>query len=98
MIRGKLATEVYHTSNPPYLKEFTKVGLPVIPHRMTTYFPPLKKHFEISISSPESGQFATIFSDITRQVKNEEEIVRLNQNLEQKVKDRTLELERQIKS
>jgi PAS domain S-box-containing protein len=92
-IRGKLGTEVYQTSDPPYLKEFTKVGLSGIPYRMTTYFPPMEKYFEISISSPGKNQFATIFSDITKQVRNEEEITRLNQNLEQKVKDRTLELE-----
>ena len=93
VVCGKLATEVYGTSEPPYLEEFGQVAITGIPQRMTTYFPPLNQHFEISITCPKSGQFATIFSDITRQVKNEEEILRLNQNLEQKVIERTAELE-----
>lgn len=92
-IRGKLANEVYQTEEPPYLEEFCKVGISGRPYRFTTYFSPMEKYFEISISSPGPGRFATIFSDITQRVKDEEEIKLLNQTLEKKVIERTSELE-----
>jgi PAS domain S-box-containing protein len=92
-IAGKLATEVYGTDTAPYLEEFAKVGLTGIPARMKTFFPPMDKHFEISISCPGQNQFVTIFSDITQRIKNEEQINLLNLTLEQKVVERTQQLE-----
>jgi hypothetical protein len=35
------------------------------PANFDTYFPPMDKHFGISVYSPRKGQFATIFSDIS---------------------------------
>ncbi|MBN1758272.1 MAG: PAS domain S-box protein [Chitinispirillaceae bacterium] len=63
--RGKLATELYGTETPPYFEEFSTVVLTGTPYRFETYFPPLEKHFSISVFSPGTNQFATVFEDIT---------------------------------
>jgi PAS domain-containing protein len=42
---GKLATEAYGTAEPPYLQEFTSVGMGAPPHRFETYFPPHDRHY-----------------------------------------------------
>ncbi len=62
---GKLATELYGTEEAPYLDIYAKVVKTGIPFQFEEYFPPLKKHFHISVYSPEKGKFATVFSDIT---------------------------------
>jgi signal transduction histidine kinase len=71
---GKLATEVYQSETPPYLEEFTQVGITGQPYEYTTYYTPMDKHFIISVVCPRSGTFATITTDIT-DIKQIEEIV-----------------------
>lgn len=62
---GKLASELYGTGNPPYLDIYEKVARSGLPTSFDTYFPPMAKHFRISVFSPGKGQFATVFVDIT---------------------------------
>ena len=62
---GKLATEAYGVEPAPYLAEFTGVGLSGVPARLETYFPPLDRHYEISIAPMGKGFFATIFLDVS---------------------------------
>lgn len=80
-ITGKLATEVYKTSYPPYLEEFSKVAQTRIPCRFETFFEPMKKHFMISVISPRQGQFATIFEDITESKQRESDLRQKNEEL-----------------
>ena len=90
---GFLATDVYKTDEAPYMQIYAKVaqtGKPVI---FVTYFPPMEKHFSISIFSPKPGQFATVSTDITEQRKAEDEIYKLNLELEERVADRTRSLQ-----
>lgn len=68
---GKLSSEAYGTPEPPYLIEFTSVGLTGIPYRFETYFPPMDKHFSISVAPWGKNGFATIFSDISERKKAE---------------------------
>jgi PAS domain S-box-containing protein len=75
---GKLASEAYGTPTAPYLEEFTSVGLGAPPARLDTYFPPLQRHYEISIAPLGQGFFATIFLDITER-KRQEAAIRENQ-------------------
>jgi PAS domain S-box-containing protein len=71
---GALATQLYGVSPAPYLDVYAKVAETGEPYSFQTYFPPLDKHFEISIFSPNSGLFATIFTDITERKKAENEL------------------------
>ena len=49
---------------PPYLDIYEKVARTGEPSTFDTYFPPMNKHFRISVFSPDRGQFATMFVDI----------------------------------
>ncbi|MFZ3170790.1 MAG: HD domain-containing phosphohydrolase [Carboxydocellales bacterium] len=60
-----LASKLYKTGNPPYLLEYAEVARTGIPMTFCTYFPPMERHFNISVFSPKPGYFATIFNDIT---------------------------------
>ncbi|MFC1670917.1 PAS domain S-box protein [Spirochaetota bacterium] len=64
---GKLASKLYGLNSPPYLDIYTVVAESGNPNEFETYFPPMSKHFLISVFSPEKGKFATVFEDITKQ-------------------------------
>lgn len=89
---GKLASEVYGTSAAPYLDIYAEVAHTGKPAAFETYFPPMDKHFHISVFSPENGKFATVFTDITQRKRTEVEILRFNTELEQRVHQRTVQL------
>ncbi len=82
---GKLANEVYGTSEPPYLAEFARVSITGEPYHYETYFPPMDKHFSISVVSPGKNQFATITTDITETKRIQAVIAAKNKELEQLV-------------
>ena len=63
--RGRLATEAYGTDVAPYLKEYSGVAMGGDPIAFESYFPPLEKHFRVSVVSPKHEQFVTVFEDIT---------------------------------
>ena len=63
---GRLATVVYGTLKAPFLEQYASVADSGIPMRMETYFAPLDKYFEISVTSSEKGKFATIFIDVSK--------------------------------
>jgi len=71
---GRLSTEIYGQENPPYWDIFLKVADTGEPVSFETFFPPMEKHFKISVFSPGAGQFATLFADITEQKKAEDQI------------------------
>lgn len=62
---GKKASDVYGTTEAPYLDIYAKVAATGVPDNCEVYFAPMKKHFSISVFSPGKGKFATIFQDIT---------------------------------
>ncbi|MBP6672736.1 MAG: PAS domain S-box protein, partial [Bacteroidetes bacterium] len=74
---GLLASELYGTGTPPYFEEFAHVAFSRIPFSFETYFPPLERHFHISIFSPEQGFFATVFEDITERKKIVEQLEKI---------------------
>ena len=59
--RGALASSIYGMSPAPYLEIYARVAESGQPYSFQTYFPPLQRHFDISVVSPRRGWFATIF-------------------------------------
>jgi PAS domain S-box-containing protein len=76
-VLGKTATEVFHTSVPPFLDIYAKAASSDQPSAFETHFAPLDKHFRISVSSPKEGQFVTVFEDITER-KRADEMLRVS--------------------
>ena len=76
---GELASAVYGTGEPPYLDVFARVATSGEPATFETCFAPLEKHFAISVFSPGKGQFATVFTDISKRKEAERQICLLNQ-------------------
>jgi|GEM_PF-686773 len=71
-VTGRLATEVYASDEPPYLKEYCRVVSSGVPSHMGIFFQPLGRHFEVSIAPWGRGGFATIFTDVTERKVAEE--------------------------
>lgn len=70
---GKTASELYQSQEPPYLELYANVAESGKSTRFEVYFPPMGKHFAISVSSPAKGRFNTIFTDITDRKNSEEQ-------------------------
>lgn len=62
---GRLGSEVYGTGRAPFLEEYAPVAITGEPRTFETYYPPLDKHFRISIVSPGKNKFATVTADFT---------------------------------
>ena len=62
---GHRATALYGTDQAPYLETYAEVAATGRPVKFVTDFSPLEKQFDISVTSPKLGWFATIFTDIT---------------------------------
>jgi len=84
---GKLGSELYGTEPAPYLDEFCGVAVRQEPYQFETYFPPLDKHFVISVAPLGAKGFATIFFDVSERKRVEAERERLLAELERKNKE-----------
>ena len=73
-VLGQKASELYCINEPPYLDVYARVVSSGKAESFETYFPPMKKHFSISVFSPSRGKFATVFSDITEHKRIEEDL------------------------
>jgi len=62
---GKTSREVYGVESPPFLETYARVVQTGKPEVFETFFPPLRKYFQIAVYCPAPGTFATIFEDIT---------------------------------
>ena len=71
---GKLATEAYGTSVVPYLAECAGAALAGRTSKLDIYFPPLDRHFAISVAPLGPGFFATIFLDVSEQKRHEQSL------------------------
>ncbi len=76
---GQLASAVYGTPEPPDLEVYAQVAASRQATTFETYFAPQDKHFAVSVFSPRTGQFATVFTDITKRKEAERQICLLNQ-------------------
>jgi PAS domain S-box-containing protein len=68
---GKLATEIYGTTEPPFLAEFASVVLSGKPARFESQFEPFDRYYDISVVPFGTRQFATIFLDISERKRSE---------------------------
>lgn len=64
---GRLASELYGTGEAPYLDIYAGVAATGEPATFEVYFPPMEKHFRVSVFSPDRDVFATVFTDISEQ-------------------------------
>jgi PAS domain S-box-containing protein len=69
---GTKASDLYGIGNPPYFDIYERVAATGKAESFETYFPPMQKHFGISVYSPAKGRFATVFADITERKKAED--------------------------
>ena len=80
LVVNRLATDVYGTEAAPYLKEYASVVEGGMPFQFETYFPPLDKHFVISVTPMGEDLFATIFFDDTEQRRAQERYRLISEN------------------
>ena len=67
---GRRASEVYG-GEAPFLEVYARVATTGRPVNFETAYEPMKKTFRISVFSPATGRFATVFSDITERQRAE---------------------------
>lgn len=77
-VQNQIASDLYGTGEAPFLDIYSRVAETGNPESFEIFWPPLQKHFLISVFSPLKGHFATIFTDITNQ-KNSEEQIRIRE-------------------
>ncbi len=78
---GKHASKLYGTGEPPYLNIYAEVASTGNPTKFGTFFPPMNKHFSISVFSMKKGGFATVFQDVTEQANTEHQLWSINERL-----------------
>ena len=81
-INGRLASAAYGTGEAPFLETYARVAQTGEPVSFETVFKPLQRCYYISASSPRSGQFVTVFEDITARKKMEEALRERTSQLE----------------
>ncbi|WP_292485726.1 PAS domain-containing protein [Methanohalobium sp.] len=80
-IAGQRASVVYNTKNPPHLNIYARVAETGEKANFETYTPQLRKHFNVSVISPEKGKFITILTDITNNSEIDGELEKVYENV-----------------
>jgi len=92
-IVGKNVLEVLPGVELNWIKAFGEVAISGIPTHFEDYTAAIGKYYDVTAFCPEPGYFAVVISDISERKKFELEIQNFNLVLENRVKDRTTELE-----
>ncbi len=98
-VAGRRVTEIIPgimELNPELFEIYGRVASTGKPERFETEFKPLGIWLSVSVYSTEKGSFIAIFDDITKRRKAEETLRRSNEELENRVFQRTAELSRTI--
>lgn len=70
-IVGKLKTEVLPDDDPKWIEVYGKVALSGESVHFDNYSPALKRHYDVYSFSPAPGQFAVLFTDVTKRIEME---------------------------
>jgi PAS domain S-box-containing protein len=78
--------------NPELFEIYGRVASGGISERFELFFKPLELWLDVSVYSPAKGYFVAVFDDMTNRKKAEEALQKLNEELEARIKERTIEL------
>ena len=92
-ILGRTALEVIPDLEPSWIKRYGRVALTGEAAAFEDYVAPWNKHYGVRVFSTKPGHFATIVTDITDRKRAEQEIRRINLELDERVRQRTAQLE-----
>jgi PAS domain S-box-containing protein len=90
---GKTLLEVFPDTERYWLQSFEKVALNSNPIEIENYHKGLNKYFHVSGFMPKDGQVAVTFVDKTDRMRIEKALQEAHDDLEKRVKARTLELQ-----
>jgi PAS domain S-box-containing protein len=94
-IVGKRVSDVIpgiQKTNPELFEIYGRVSLTGNPERFETHVEPLGIWFSISVYSPRKEHFVAVFDNVTERKYAEADLLRLNEELEERVAERTSEL------
>jgi len=86
---GRTVLELLPETEPYWIESYGKVALTGQAARFENYSQALNRFFEVLAYSPQQGQFAVVFTDITERKAAEQELQELNRTLEARVEAET---------
>ncbi|WP_440947785.1 PAS domain-containing sensor histidine kinase [Methanosarcina sp. T3] len=96
---GKTVLEVFPDASPIGLKEYEKVALSGVPtHYEVKRVEVGNRYFDVYAFNPENGKLALIFKDVAKSKQTREKVRKVHYYLEEKIVERTKELEKAYSS
>jgi PAS domain S-box-containing protein len=92
-ITGRTVREVLPGTEQRWIETFGRVALTGEPARFEEYHAGLGRYYEVIAYRPRPRQFAVVFTDVTESRRAAENVGRLNTELEERVRQRTAQLE-----
>jgi len=90
---GHTVKEILPGTEAYWIETYGQVALSGEPIQFENYSADLDRWYQVYAFSPERGQFAVLSMEITERKKAEEQIQRMNEELELRVQERTAQLE-----